>query len=65
MNDDGKSDKPIVPRMDPNKVRGRRPRTAEGPEGRGLAKGNPTQQLRHWTQGQFCLQQSLGRVRNA
>ncbi len=40
-NGDGKSDRPIVPEMSPNKTRDAS-RTAEGMEERGLTKGNPT-----------------------
>ena len=42
MNGDGKSDRPIVPRKPPNKDGGA-PSSAEGVEGRGLAKENPLQ----------------------
>jgi len=52
MNGDGKSDKPIVPRKDPNKGSGQ-PRPAEDVEGRGLVKGNRGEQTRSWTQGQI------------
>jgi group II intron reverse transcriptase/maturase len=64
MNDDGKSDKPIVPMKDANKGRGA-PRSAERPEGRGLAKGNPGEQTRFWTQGQVDLNDALCRIRKA
>jgi len=64
MNDGGKSDKPIVPAKDANNGGGR-PRPAECPEGRGLAKGNPGEQIRFWTQGQVDLQHALDRIRNA
>ncbi|HEO69629.1 MAG TPA: hypothetical protein ENN80_00080 [Candidatus Hydrogenedentes bacterium] len=64
MNDDGKSDKPIVPQKGANKEGGR-PTSAEGLEGRGLAKGNPGEQSRFWTQGQVDLSQALDRIRKA
>jgi len=64
MNDGGKSDKPIVPAKDANNGGGR-PRPAECLEGRGLAKGNPGEQIRFWTQGQVDLQHALDRIRNA
>jgi RNA-directed DNA polymerase len=64
MNDNGKSDKPIVPRKGANKGRGR-PRPAERLEGRGLAKGNPGEQTRFWTQGQVDLPHALERIRAA
>jgi len=63
MNDGGKSDKPIVPMNSSNKGSGQ-PRPAEGMEGRGLAKGNPGEQTRFWTQGQVDLQHALDRIRN-
>jgi len=59
-----KSDKPIVPKMAANKERGR-PRPAERPEERGLAKENSVEQTRFWTQGQVDLQHALDRIRNA
>jgi group II intron reverse transcriptase/maturase len=64
MNDNGKSDKPIVPKKGANKERGR-PGSAERLEGRGLAKGNPGEQTRFWTQGQVDLQHALDRIRKA
>ena len=64
MNGRGKSDRPIVPGKSPNKGRGA-PRSAEGTEGRGLAKGNPRQQTRHRAQNRDCLQKALKRVRQA
>ena len=42
MNGDGKSDRPIVPKKPPNKG-GAAASSAEGVEGRGLAKENPLQ----------------------
>ena len=64
MNDSGKSDKPIVPKKGANKGRGG-PRPAERLEGRGLAKGNPGEQTRFWTQGQVDLPHALERIRTA
>jgi len=64
MNDDGKSDKPIVPAKGANKERVRA-RSAERPEGRGLAKGNPGEQSRFWTQRQNDLSHALDRIRKA
>ena len=64
MNGGGKSDRPIVPAKGANKGRGG-PRPAERVEGRGLAKGNPGEQTRFWTQGQVDLQHALDRIRNA
>jgi len=61
-NDSGKSDKPIVPGKGANKERGR-PRPAERLEGRGLAKGNPGEQTKFWTQGQVDLHHALDRIR--
>ena len=62
MNDGGKSDKPVVPEKGANKERGR-PCPAERVEERGLAKGNPGEQTRFWTQGQIDLQHALDRIR--
>ncbi len=62
MNDDGKSDKPIVPGKDANKGPGK-PGPAECLEGRGLAKGNSGEQTRYWMQGQTDLQQATDRIR--
>ena len=45
----GKSDSPIVPKKPPNNGGGA-PSSAEGAEGRGLAKGNPSQQSKSRTQ---------------
>lgn len=63
MNDIGKSDKLVVPAKDANKGLGR-PCPAECLEERGLAKGNPGEQTRFWTQGQIDLQHALDRIRN-
>ena len=41
MNGHGQSDRPVVPTKSPNNAGGP---AAEGMEGRGLAKGNPSQQ---------------------
>ena len=65
MNGHGKSDSPVVPRNSPNKGDGQRPPPAEGREGRGLAKGNSPEQTMLRTQGRLCVQQALGRVRQA
>ena len=64
MNGSGKSDKFIVPKKGSNKE-AVRPSSAESLEGRGLAKGNPGEQTRFWTQGQVDLQHALERIRNA
>ena len=64
MNDGGKSDKSIVPRKPPNKGDGQ-PRPTEGVEGRDLAKGNPGEQTRFWTEGQVDLPHALERTRKA
>jgi hypothetical protein len=64
MNERGKSDSPIVPGKLPNKGRGA-PRSAEEVEGRGLAKGNRSQQTRFRTQSREDLQRALGRIRQA
>ncbi len=64
MNGGGKSDRPIVPEKGANKASGRPP-AAEHPEERGLAKGNPGEQTRFWTQGQTDLNAALDRIRKA
>ena len=64
MNDGGKSDKPVVPAKGANKGSGG-PLSAERVEGRGLAKGNPGEQTRFWTQGQIDLNDALDRIRKA
>ena len=64
MNERGKSDSPILPEKLPNKGRGA-PRSAEGVEGRGLAKGNPIQQTRSRTQSRRDLQHAVERIRQA
>ena len=62
MNDGGKSDRLVVPVKDVNNGSGTPP-PAERPEGRGLAKGNPGEQTRFWTQGQTDLNDALDRIR--
>jgi len=64
MNDCGKSDKPIVPEKGANKGDAMHS-SAERLEGRGLAKENPGEQTRFWTQGQIDLHDALGRIRKA
>lgn len=62
MHGPGKSDSPIVPRKSPNKVG--QP-TAQGMEGRGLAKGNLPEQNAPRTQGRPSAPSALERVRQA
>jgi RNA-directed DNA polymerase len=64
MNGRGKSDRSIVPKEPANKGNGA-PLTAEQVEGRGLAKGNPSQQNKVRTQRRAALQSELERVRQA
>ena len=64
MNDDGKSDTPIVPRKDANKRCGS-PHPAERLEERGVTKGNSGQQRTFWTQSQADVTQALDRIRHA
>ena len=64
MNGDGKSDKLVVPAKCANKGNAK-PLPAERLEGMGLAKGNPGEQTRFWTQGQVDLQHALDRIRKA
>ena len=64
MDDDGKSDKPVVPRKDVNKGRGR-PHPAERPEGRGLTKGKTGRRAEFRTQGREDLDDALDRIRRA
>ncbi len=59
MNEHGKSDNPIVPGKLPNKA----DMAAETMEGRGLAKGNRSEQNRLRTQGRAGVQSALGRIR--
>lgn len=61
MNEHGKSDNPIVPGKLPNKA----DMAAEAVEGRGLAKGNRSEQNRLRTQGRAGVQSALGRIRQA
>ena len=61
-NGHGKSDRPIVPGKSPNKAR--RP-AAEETEGRGLAKGNPSQQNASRTPRRADALSALERVREA
>jgi len=62
MNGHGKSDRRVVPEKPPNKAG---LPAAEGVEGRSLAEGNPSQQIRFRTQCREDLQPALDRVREA
>ncbi len=62
MNDPGQSDRPVVPTKSPNNTERS---AAEGMEGRGLAKGNPSQQNAPRTQGRDGARSALERVREA
>lgn len=62
MNDGRESDRPVVPGKSPNNGRGA-PRSAEGMEERGLAKGNSAKQSRTRAQNRTVLNQALDRVR--
>ena len=62
MNEPGKSDRPVVPQKFPNKAG--RP-AAEGMEGRGLAKGNPSQQNASRTPSRNDALSALERIRQA
>ncbi len=62
VSDRGKSDDSVVPGKRPNKGGGAPP-SAEGVEGRGSAKGNPSQQTSPRAQDRQRLQQALERVR--
>ena len=64
MNEHGKSDSPILPMKPRNKECGA-PHSADADEGRGLAKGNPSQRIRYRTQRRGSLQHTLGRIRHA
>lgn len=64
MNEDGKSDRPIVPKKPVNKT-GKEQPVAEPVEGRGLAKGNPSEQTSRRAQDREKLQHALGRIRQA
>src|SRR5437764_14920751 len=60
MNEDGESDRFIVPEQSPNKAR---PMAAEGMEGRDVAKGNLSQQNAFRTQSRGDVPSALERVR--
>jgi hypothetical protein len=60
MNEHGKSDRPIVPGKSPNKTR---TTAAEEMEGRGLAKGNLSQQNAFRTQSRVDAPSELAQVR--
>ncbi len=62
MNGQGKSDRPAVPEKSPNNAG--QP-AAEGMEGRGLAKGNPSQQNASRTPSRTDASSALERVRQA
>ena len=62
MNGPGKSDRPVVPRKFPNKTGST---AAEGTEGRGLAKGNPSQHNAPRTPSRAGAPSALERVRQA
>ena len=64
MNGGRESDNPIVPEKPSNKDAGA-PVSAEKVEGRGLAKGNPSESTRGRTQDRGDLQAALDRVRQA
>jgi RNA-directed DNA polymerase len=61
MNENGKSDNPVVSEKMPNKAE----MVAEAMEKRGLAKGNRSEQNTLRTQGRVSVQSALGRVREA
>jgi len=60
MHEHGKSDRPIVPKKSPNKTR---TPAAEEMEGRGLAKGNLSQQNAPRTQSRISAPSELEQVR--
>jgi RNA-directed DNA polymerase len=62
MNGPGQSDRPVVPTKSPNNAERS---AAEGMEGRGLAKGNPSQQTAPRTQDRVGAPSALERVREA
>jgi RNA-directed DNA polymerase len=62
MNEQGKSDSPIVPRNSPNNIS---KAIEEAMEGRGLAKGNPPKRTTPRTQGRISVPHALERVRQA
>jgi RNA-directed DNA polymerase len=65
MNEQGKSDRPVVPEKSPNNAGQSIGRRAEGMEGRGLAKGNPPQQNATRTPSRINAPSALERVRQA
>ena len=66
MNEHEKSDQPIVPTKSPNKGRGEESRPAEVMEGRGWAKGNPSQGDTTRTQSRMKdVPSALARIREA
>ena len=65
MNENGESDRPIVPEKPANKVWLQNQPTAEPVEERGLAKGNPNEQTSHRTQDRERLPNALDRIRQA
>ena len=62
INGRGKSDSPVVPGKSPNKAGGP---VAEAMEGRGLAKGNPSESNAPRTQSRTSVPSALERVRQA
>jgi RNA-directed DNA polymerase len=64
MNDREKSDSPVVPAKSPNKSSAAA-EGAEAMEGRGLAKGNPSEHNTHRTQRREGVTSGLDRVREA
>src|SRR5436309_1320463 len=60
MHDHGQSDRPVVPTKFPNKAGAP---AAEGMEGRGRAKGNPSQQTASRAQDRIDALRALARVR--
>lgn len=64
MNDREKSDSPVVPAKSPNKPDAAA-EEAEAMEGRGVAKGNPTEHNTHRTQRRASVTSGLDRVREA
>lgn len=68
MNEREKSDQPAVPTKLPNKGKGEMPRPAEAVEGRGWAKGNPSQGDTSRTQSRVKVKDvpsALERIRQA
>lgn len=64
MHGHGKSDRPVLPMKQPNKVEAG-VSAAEAVEGRGLAKGNPQEQNSSRTQSRTELPRALERIRKA